>query len=455
MSVVPSPAPSRAAVFTYLGFEIDPQARELTCRYGLDGREFVELVRVPDSTPEQWSAPAVVEAARLVYLLTGVSYYKAGAPPVIDLGDLALTEREEQFLREFYIDGLGEFAFRSTPQLDLTGIEIRTERLVREWPADFFPEPGRPLLPFGGGVDSIVSVELLRDKVTEPSLFVVNRPDDRFDAIEQPAVVAGWPVVRAERVIDPQILKAKKGEFFNGHVPVTGIISAIGVLTATLGGHDAVVMSNEWSASIGTVEVDGRSINHQYSKSEQFETAFRGVVADAIGTDFQYFSLLRPYTELWIAQRFAELSQYFSTFRSCNRSFHINLEHRYDHWCGQCDKCCFIDLILAPFLPADTLRAVFTKTPEPLENPELLDKFRTLLALIPDLKPWECVGDIHECQVATRIAALRPDRAGNEILAALLAELRPTTDLDSEIAQLVKPVGHHHIPDRYAPADLV
>ncbi|MTD14852.1 endonuclease domain-containing protein [Nakamurella sp. YIM 132087] len=449
-----SSSPVRAQVFHYLGFTIAPEQNTVTCRYALDGREFTEEIRVPGATPEQWAQPAVVEAARLLFLLTGVSYYKAGAPPVIDLGEHALTARELAFLREFYIDGLGEFAFRSDPQLDLTDLEIRAPLLERTYPADFHPAPGRPLLPFGGGVDSIVSVELLRPITTEPSLFVVNRPGDTFEAIEKPAVVTGWPVVRAERVIDPQILHAAKGEFFNGHVPVTGIISAIGVLAAALGGHDAVVMSNEWSASVGTVEVDGRSINHQYSKSEAFESAFRDVLADAIGTDFQYFSLLRPYTELWIAARFAELPQYFDTFRSCNRSFHINLEHRLDHWCGRCDKCCFIDLILAPFLPAETLRAVFTRTPEPLDNPELLGKFHTLLGLSPDTKPWECVGDVHECQIAARMAADRIDRVGSPILNRLLVALGPG-DPSGEAEQLMKPVALHHIPERYAPADLL
>jgi UDP-N-acetyl-alpha-D-muramoyl-L-alanyl-L-glutamate epimerase len=442
--------PRRASVFSYLDFTVDPAAASLTCRYALDGRVFTEIVRVPEADPERWFDPAVQEAARWVFLLTGVSYYKAGAPELIDLGDHGLTGTERAFLREFYLDGLGEFAYRSDPQLDLSGLVIEAPDLRRTAPAVTRPSAG-PLLPFGGGVDSIVSVELLAEQ--QVSLFVVNRPDDRFEAIELPAEVTGLPVVRAERIIDPKILSAKPGEFFNGHVPVTGIISAIGVLAATLGGHDAVVMSNEWSASVGTVELDGRSINHQYSKSEAFEAGFRAVLAESI-TGVEYFSLLRPYTELWIARRFAQAPQYFDTFRSCNRSFAINAEKRLDHWCGVCDKCCFIDLILAPFLPADTLRSVFTRTVEPLDNIELLPKFRTLLGLSADTKPWECVGDVHECQVAARLAADRPDRAGSPVLAAVVPALTGL-NATAEATQLLEPVGLHHIPDRYAPADLL
>ena len=54
-----------------------------------------------------------------MFLLAGVSYYKTAAPPVIDLGGTALTEAELAFLREFYLQGLGEFAYRNA--LDLSG----------------------------------------------------------------------------------------------------------------------------------------------------------------------------------------------------------------------------------------------------------------------------------------------------------------------------------------------
>ena len=124
-----------------------------------------------------------------------------------------------------------------------------------------------------------MTVEQVR-RQADVALFVVSRPADRFDAIEQPAAVTGLPVVRAEREIDPQLLRSAELGFLNGHVPVTGILSAIAVLAAVLTGRDAVVMSNEWSASIPTLEFDGRPVNHQFSKSEEFEAAFRGVLAD-------------------------------------------------------------------------------------------------------------------------------------------------------------------------------
>ena len=439
----------RGDVFTYLGYDLDPAGNRVVCRYRLDGREFREDVRFP--TGGAWREPAVAAAARLVFLLTAVSYYKAGAPPVIDLGDTAVTDGERAFLRQYYLDGLGEFAYRN--QLDLSGLRIVGPRRDRPTPVPYQPDEGRPLIPFGGGVDSIVSVELVKPLAKDPALFVVNRPGDRFAAIERPAAVTGLPVVRAERTIDDQVLRSAELGFLNGHVPVTGILSAIAVLAATLDGRDAVVMSNEWSASVGTIEVDGRSINHQYSKSEAFEAALREVLAESLGGVPDYFSLLRPFTELWIARRFANSPQYFETFRSCNRAFHIDPARRLDQWCGHCDKCCFIDLILAPFVDEPTLRGVFAGR-EPLADPALLDRFRALLALSADSKPWECVGDVTECRVATRLAAARGDRRGSVVLAALVTELGEP-DGDPAADALLEPVGHHFLPERYAPVTVL
>jgi UDP-N-acetyl-alpha-D-muramoyl-L-alanyl-L-glutamate epimerase len=448
---------SAPAPFRYDSYQLDPGQGLLTCRYALGERQFEE--KVSFAADGRWTDPAVDQAARLVFLLAGVSYYKTAAPPVIDLGANPVTDAERAFLRAFYLDGLGEFAYRNG--LDLSGLRI--EGPTRAAPpgsgasADWrSAAPVRPLVPFGGGIDSIVTVEQVRRRA-DAALFIMSRPGDRFAAIEAPAAVTGLPIVRAGREIDPQLLRSRELGFLNGHVPVTGILSAIAVTAAALDGRDAVVMSNEWSASIPTLEVDGRPVNHQYSKSATFEAAFRSVLDQALGGRISYFSELRPFTELWVARRFAELTQYHGTFRSCNRAFHLDPALRLDHWCGRCDKCCFIDLILAPFLPAAELSAIFGGR-EPLADPDpeqsLAGKFRALLGTLPDSKPFECVGEIGECRVAALLAAQRPDRADTPLLQRLAAEVAAEPDVP-EAAELLRPVGDHFIPDSYAPQDLL
>jgi hypothetical protein len=406
-----------------------------------------------------WGTPAAQAAARIVYLLAGVSYYKTAAPPVIDLGDTALTNLERAFLREFYRAGLGEYAYRNG--LDLSDLTFHSDPVPPTPVPDGYaahpyaqpPAAGRPLVPFGGGIDSIVTVEGVRKRTGDIALFVVSRPGDRFDAIEQPAAVSGLPVLRAGREIDPQLLRSQELGFLNGHVPVTGIISAIAVLAATLNDRDAVVMSNEWSASVPTLEHNGRQVNHQWSKSAAFEASFRELLQAGPAGLPDYFSALRDRTELWVGEKFAALTQYHGTFRSCNRAFHIDTSRRLDHWCGRCDKCCFIDLILAPFMSAEQLKTVFTAGgggAEPLDNPELKAKFQTLLG--SGTKPFECVGEVNECRAAVVLAASRPDRADTRLLAELAAEVagRPDAPSAAEIEAMRHPVGTSFVPVNYS-----
>ncbi len=450
----------RGRLFRYEGYVADAGTGVLTCRYSVDGRGFEE--RITLRLAGDWGSPPARAAVRLVFLLAGVSYYKTAAPEVIDLGDTPVSDAERAFLREFYLQGLGEFAYRNGLDLSRLRIEgpVRADRVRTAAPAP----AARALVPFGGGIDSIVTVEQVRER-TDAALFVVSRPGDRFAAIERPAAVAGLPVVRADREIDPRLLRSRELGFLNGHVPVTGILSAIAVLAAALDGRDAVVMSNEWSSSIPTLELAGQSVNHQYSKSEEFEAGFRQVLAGCDAAMPDYFSLLRPRTELWVAERFAGLGKYHGTFRSCNRAFHIDKSQRLDHWCGHCDKCCFIDLILAPFMSADDLEQIFAggdlpparASREPLADPALADRFRTLLATSATGKPFECVGEVNECRAAVLLAARRADRAGSRLLHELAAEVAGCPDAPSEamLTELLRPVGKHFIPAQFTAGDLM
>jgi hypothetical protein len=441
--------------FVYSGYEIDTERAELRCSYRLGATEFCEVLRLPALAG--WS-DAAHQAARLVYLLAGVSYYKTAAPGVIDLGTTPVLPGEVEFLHRFYLDGLGEFAWRNG--LDLRGLRLTGGERTSGGPAGgdpggTGPKPARTggrrvLVPFGGGIDSIVSAELVRRQVEDVSLFVLGPAGGPFAAIEEAARASALPVLHAERALDPKVLEPATHGYLTGHVPVTGIVSAIAVLCAVLEGRDTVVMSNERSASAGNLVGEHGPVNHQWSKSAQFESAFRLVLARSIGPSLEWFSLLRPCSELWVAQRFAALECYHTAFRSCNRAFHLDPAMRLDQWCGRCDKCCFIDLVLAPFLPAARLSEVFAGR-EPLEDASLLAKFETLLGLSPGAKPWECVGDAEECRSAAVAAARRADRAGNPVLPALLAGLGPeAAPAGVAFDELLVAAGPHHVPEDLA-----
>lgn len=449
--------PDGVAAFRYGGFDLDDAEDRIvvTCRYALDNLSFVETVSVGVTPERSGTDETVFAAARLVYLLAGISYFKAAAPPRIELPDDPLSETEAALLAAFYVDGLGEYAYRN--QLELTGLTIDAPR--RDSPAPTPPpqHPQRPLIPFGGGIDSIVTVEGVRSAApaADLALFVMSRPDDHFAAIEAPLATSALPVIRAWRTLDPKILESTHRGYRNGHVPVTGILSAIALLAAAANARDAVVMSNEWSASAPNLEHRGRPVNHQWSKSLHFEELLRSVLATSPLAGINYHSWLRCRSELWVARRFASHSEYHPTFRSCNRAFTLDPLRRADQWCGTCDKCCFIDLILAPYVDADALAGIFGGH-EPLRNGELAPAFDALCGLSSDAKPFECVGDTDECRVAATLATRRDDRTGDALLERLATSssaLMPG-DPSHHADTLLAPLGAHHVPPGLAPDDL-
>lgn len=435
--------------FRYGEYDLDARTRTLTCTYFVGGRRFEERIIIESGST---TAPGVDRAAQLVFLLAGVSYYKAFAPAVVDLGTVEAPPALRSFLQSYYVDGLGEFAYRNN--LDLRDLQVVGGAPPRGASPKASEPPraiSRPLVPFGGGMDSLVTVELVTRSTPDASLFVVSGDRDRFPAIENAAAATGLPVLRATRRLDPTILRSSELGFLNGHVPVTGILSAIAVLAALMSDHDAVVMSNEWSASSGNLEHDGQLINHQYSKSLDFERRFRDALQVFVGPLPVYFSLLRPFSELWIAQQFAGHPSHIRAFRSCNRAFHIDPTQRLDHWCGHCDKCIFIDLILSPFVERELLAEVFRGRVEPLENRELIETFRTLIGVTPDAKPFECVGDVNECRAAVLAASARPDRATSPVLQVLAQDVRESgQELELDTARLLAPIGEHFIAEPYA-----
>jgi hypothetical protein len=446
------PPPSTSAdVFRYEGYAVDPEQGTVSCSYHAGAHTFTEHYAFPEGG--DWERPGVAAAVRILFLLAAVSYYKTSAPPVIDLGTMTSTSDERAFLRSYFRNGLGEFAYRNG--IDLSGITVtgpddtQPQPPTPSSPADA-TRPGRPLIPFGGGIDSIVTVESLRPDHPGASLFVVHPANEHFAVIEEAAAQTGLPVLHVARTLDPKVRRSAELGFLNGHVPITAVITAAAVVAAALTDHDAVVLSNEWSASVPTLVDRGNPINHQWSKGVDFEQGFAQLVATRLGSTPRVFSYLRPRSELWVAQQFAGVTDFHHVFRSCNRAFHQDPAQRLDHWCGRCDKCCFIDLILAPFMNAEDLGAVF-EAGEPLLLDENEPRFDTLVGLQLDAKPFECVGDVDECRAAVTLAAARDDRRDAGLLQALERRL-PTTPSP---VSLLTPRGSHYIPDRYVPEDLL
>jgi len=423
----------RAELFRYVGLDVTSDT--LTGLYDLDGRTFVETVTFDGV--KSLEAPAVVALAQLWYLIAGLSYYKAGAARRIDVGVTPLGTHGRRLFKAALSDGLGEFAYRN--QIPLSDVTIEGRTGVE--PYEPFVDTNRVLTPFGGGIDSVVTVEKLRGLVDQ-ALFVVSPSSGRFTPLEATAAATGLDVVRASRTLDPQIVRGDES-FFNGHVPVTTMVTLLAAVAAVASGRGGVALSNESSSSIANLRWYNSDINHQWSKSWNAENLIATAIAERVGEELVVASYLRDRSELWVAKEFSELEQYHHVFRSCNRAFSQVPDERALQWCGECDKCLFVNLVLAPFLSRPTLWNIFTR--EPLSDPARAEQLRTLVGLGDEHKPFECVGDPDESAVALTEVSHREEWRDVTELDELAKELRT----ERELSDLLEPQGPSRVPTNW------
>lgn len=323
----------------------------------------------------------------LLALTMSPSYYKAAAPPRIEIG-FPTADFEQQYLRELIAGGLGEFAYRNDLPAALTPT-VTGPAGARSAGPDEWDAGGQPLVPVGGGKDSVVSIEALKRSGMRPMLFSVNE----FDPIDRCIEVSGLDSVRVRRTIDRRLIEANAAGAHNGHVPVTAINSVIGLIVADANGLGPVVLSNERSSNIGNVEWHGRDVNHQWSKSIHYETLLRTTLAGLGFNPDRYFSLLRRLSESEIADRFRACPEYFRVFISCNRPFALDKGRRGATWCGHCPKCLFVWLLMAPRLGRKEVEEIFARNL--FERPDNLAGFADIVGLGAH-KPFECVGEYYE-----------------------------------------------------------
>ena len=359
------PDPKQAQAFHFVEAAYEPATGDASLIYAFDGGPpMAETLNFPytpwpvDPSRQQ----AFERALELLHWIAGVSYWKAGVPARLVSDASPMDRSAADFLRTLYTDGMAEFAHVNG--LDLAG-GVQFEVNAQAPPAPITLDlPERALVAVGGGKDSLVALERLRDAGVEVQPFCVGGSP----LIEDTVRAAGLPLLRIGRRLSPLLKTLNDAGAWNGHVPVTAINSAIGLCAALLYGYRWVVFANERSAESATrISADGREINHQYSKTLAFERALRGQVAARISPGLQYFSLLRPWGELAVARAFARQDHQHGVFSSCNRNFHLDGARVEGRWCGDCPKCRFTALALGTFMERDDVEAFMGGNP--LDDP--------------------------------------------------------------------------------------
>lgn len=474
---MPAPIPDtvthlreRHGTFHYTSFSVTPDNRGLRLDYRFaitPDLEFSPYLLLPLKDPslaaETARDPVVQRLAFLIGMVELLSYWKLCCPPRIMVAAGYLSDDELPFWENLIRKGLGEFFFTNNipPTIEFS--------IVCSGPRSVQPkhqsrgtsgETASTLVLVGGGKDSIVTLELLRQTVPAHSLatnsalnaFALNPIAASIDAIR--AAQYPEPLV-ASRTIDPKLLELNARGYLNGHTPFSALLAFAATLTAYINGYGRVLASNEASASEGNVEYHGFEINHQYSKSYEFEADFRGYIG-RLQLPVEYTSFLRPLNELQICALFSDMPQYHSIFRSCNREQTLTARSRSTNttpaqlhpkrsgWCANCPKCVFTFLCMRCFLSQEHLNEIFGT--DPRSQPDF-DSLVSQLAGFAAHKPFECVGTYEEVRAALMLLAhgTPPALPATEQSLALLKQVHGAAP--TPCAELIRRWNNHNFLD--------
>lgn len=339
-----------------------------------------------------------------------VSYWKCACPPVIRVNCGALDEEQVRWWKKLYFNGLGEFFYRNEIETDIesfVNIIPKSDKIP-----EFFQNSGNNneasfLIPVGGGKDSVVTLELLKEYKENSCCYIINPRGATLNC----AHTAEYPdnrIIGVRRTIDKQLLELNKIGYLNGHTPLSAVIAFSSWIFAYCNNKKYIALSNESSANESYVK--DTQINHQYSKSTEFEADFRYYTSTYFSEFPKYFSLLRPWSEWQITKKFVSFPKYLSIFQSCN------LGSKTDTWCADCAKCLYVYIMLSAFLDDEELIKIFGKNM--LDSEKYRDMFNGLVFQDYD-KPFECVGTRAEIRLALYTSA---ERRKNSKLPLLLKE---------------------------------
>lgn len=385
----------KAKSFEFKSYKVEKQEIVFNYAINFSGKKpmnFSERIYLPKK-PGKVPTEILNETLKAMHLILGISYYKLYCPEKIILKN-PISKEQAEFWNTVYTKGLGEFFYRNKiwPKIKFPFKKIKTA-------AQKFERQNRALLGIGGGKDSIVAGELLKEQKLDLTGFLVET--EKSSPITENVIKAmEIPSLKVERFLDPKIFEKHEGSY-NGHVPISAVFAFTGLLSALLYDYKYIVVANEHSSDFGNIKYKGTSINHQWSKSSEFESLFQNYVRKFITPDVVYFSAIRQFYEIRVVEIFTKYKKYFPHFSSCNRNFKVYKERTNSLWCGECAKCAFVFAQLAAFLPKKEVVEMFGKNLFADEN--LVPMYRDLLGL-GKLKPFDCVGTFEETNTALSMA---------------------------------------------------
>lgn len=367
--------------FIYNGFKISKDRKKLKIIFDFEippDIKFSPKITLPNTI---WNP----QFSNLVFnlgLIEMISYWKATCSPEILVKAGSLDEVQIKWWEDLIKNGLGEFFYKNK-------FEFAIPKIISEGPKFKKLDKKvnkRNLILVGGGKDSALTLDSL------PGKALLLNPTKAAQKIAGPSALV------IMREIDPKLLDLNQKGYLNGHTPFSAYLAFLSTLAAHIYSYKNIVVSNEASSNEGNVEYKGITINHQYSKSLEFEEKFRDYSKKYLSRSTYYYSFLRDLNELEIARKFSSLEKYHNIFRSCNVGSRNNI------WCNNCSKCLFAYIILYPFLGEKT-KEIFGR--DLLDDERLSPIMEELLQLPGKFKPFDCIGTKEEIEYAMLLGILK------------------------------------------------
>jgi tRNA(Ile)-lysidine synthase TilS/MesJ len=342
-------------------------------------------------------------------LVEMLNYWKLTCSQKIKIEAGKLTQDGVNFLKKLILNGMGQYFYENKINFkEKNFLKIEAKKEVprpKKLSKEFFKGKNKILIPLGGGKDSVVVIEIIKKKKVPFGIFILNPKKPQLD-IEK--IAKPKETIFVERKLSPLLFKLNKAGFLNGHVPFSAFLSFLATILAYLFKYKKVAFAWEKSASQGNLKYLGKWINHQWSKSLEFENLFKNYLEKNILKGIEIFSPIRKMSDLEIAKYFAKYKKYHPYFTSCNFFFKLGKKR----WCNECPKCVFTFLILYPFLKEKEILKIFGENI--FENEKLLPVFERLVGL-KEFKPFECVGTKNEVKKAIELSIEKIKKERGEI----------------------------------------
>ncbi len=333
----------------------------------------------------------------------------------------------------------------SGPQLQYDAVDNRSDAVAID-----VTKSRQTLFSCGGGKDSLVAMKLLETigesfAVAQYSHSVYGKFEQQQELINDLVEHTGAKKQHRMIVLDdfldsPTLSSHYKHKINTVCAPETpsGVFEMLPIMLAH--GYQSLVVGHEKSADIGNFWWGDaeQEVNHQWGKSLSAEIELNAYIEHNLITNFRYYSILKPVYDLLIFQLLRKDERLIKHTQSCNVS---------KPWCKRCPKCAYVWLNFYAYLDGKLVDDLFQENL--LEVPELKQTFRAMAGLA-EHKPFECIGEIGETQLAMWVVGKKG------VKSTIIDEVNSKLS-DEKVLELIYhytsvDVANHTIPTKIAQA---